>query len=147
MNEDKNHHLRLLLLSEAEGRIEGEAKYHKLLYKYADEEADDTSLSFIREERGPFNPGLSQTIQRYNDLGLVEVDDEKEPNEMKQTKKGERYMSGYEKTKLRLDEGFQQTKKRIRNTIEKHGDKSASEMVEEQNIQNEKEEPIGRKLK
>jgi uncharacterized protein YwgA len=146
MTDDESHHPRLLLLNEADGRIEGRAKYHKLLYNYADEEAEETSLKFVREERGPYDPGLSQAMQRYVDLGLVDVDEDEEPHEVEQTEKGQRYMSGYERTKRRLDETFQLTKKRIRKTVEKHGEKSASEMVGEENVQDAKENPMRKEL-
>jgi uncharacterized protein YwgA len=146
MTDDENHHPRLLLLDESGGDINGRAKYHKLLFNYADEESEGTSLTFVREERGPYDPGLSQAMQRYVDLGLVEVDDEEEPHEVKQTEKGERYMSGYEKAKMRLDDKFRETKRRIQNTVQKHGDKSASEMVSEENVQEAKENPRGKKL-
>jgi uncharacterized protein YwgA len=146
MTDDETHHPRLILLDEAEGRIEGRAKYHKLLFNYADEEADETALTFVREERGPYDPGLSQAIQRYMDLGLVDVEDDEEPHEVEQTQKGRRYMSGYERTKMRLDGSFRQTKERIRNTIKRHGDKSASEMVDEENVQDAKENPMRKEL-
>lgn len=146
MADDETHHPRLVLLDEADGHIEGRAKYHKLLFNYADEEVDETALTFVREERGPYDPGLSQAMQRYVDLGLVEVDDDDEPHGVEQTEKGERYMSGYERAKMRLDESFRQTKEWIRNTVRKHGDKSASEMVEEENVQDAKENPMRRDL-
>jgi len=146
MSDDETHHPRLLVLDEADGHIEGRAKYHKLLFNYADEETEETSLKFVLEERGPYDPGLSQAMQRYMDLGLVEVNDEEEPHEVEQTDKGKRYMSGYERTKIRLDETFQQTKQRIQKTVEKHGNKSASEMVEEENIQEAKENPLRKEL-
>lgn len=147
MTDDETHHLRLVLLDEADGHIEGRAKYHKLLFNYADEEADDTTLTFVREERGPYDPGLSQAMQRYIDLGLVDVEEDEEPHEVEQTAKGERYMSGYERAKMRLDESFRETKERIRNTVQKHGDKSASEMVDEENVQDAKENPMRKELK
>lgn len=146
MTDDETHHPRLLLLDEANGNIEGRAKYHKLLFNYADEEAEETSLTFVREQRGPYDPGLSQAMQRYIDLGLVEVDDDSEPHEVKQTEKGQRYMSGYERAKLLLDESFRQTKDGIQNTVRKHGDKSASEMAQEENVQDAKERPMREEL-
>jgi len=146
MSDDKNHHPRLMMLSEAGGRIEGRTKYHKLLFNYADEEAEETSLRMITEERGPYDPGLSQAMQRYMDLGLLEVDDDDEPHEIEQTEKGQRYMSGYEQAKMRLDESFQQTKDRIANTVRKHGDKSAYEMVQRENVQEAKDNPHNKEL-
>lgn len=146
MTDDETHHTRLVLLDEAEGEIEGRAKYHKLLFNYADEEADETALTFVVEERGPYDPGLSQAMQRYMDLGLVDIDEEEEPHEIEQLEKGERYMSGYKRAKMRLDRSFQQTKEQIRSTIRKHGDKSASEMVAEENAQEAKENPMRKEL-
>lgn len=146
MTDDETHHPRLLLLDEADGRVKGRAKYHKLLFNYADEKAEETSLTFVREERGPYDPGLSQAMQRYMDLGLVEVDDDEEPHEIEQTEKGKRYMSGYERAKMRLDETFQQTKQQIQSTVRKHGDKSANEMVREENVQKAKENPFRKEL-
>lgn len=146
MTDDETHQPRLVLLEEADGYIEGRAKYHKLLFNYADEEADETDLTFVREERGPYDPGLSQAMKRYVDLGLVDVEEEEEPHEVVQTEKGQRYMSGYERAKMRLDESFRQTKERIRNTVQKHGDKSANEMVGEENVQDAKEKPMRKKL-
>lgn len=146
MTDDDTHHLRLLLLDEADGRIEGRAKYHKLLFNYVDEEAEETTLRFVAEARGPYDPGLSQAMQRYVDLGLVEVHDEEEPHEVEQTEKGKRYMSGYERVKMRLDERFRETRESIRNTVAKHGDKSANEMVGEENVQEAKENPMRKEL-
>lgn len=119
---------------------------HKLLFNYADEEVEETLLTFVREQRGPYDPGLSQAMQRCIYLGLVEVDDESEPHEVKQTEKGQPYMSRYERAKLRLDESFRQTKERIRNTLRKHGDKSASEMAGEANVHDAKEKPMREEL-
>lgn len=146
MPDDEMHHPRLLLLHEADGRIEGRAKYHKLLFNYYDEETEDSSLRFVREERGPFDPGLSKAIRQYEKLGLVQVDEEDEPHEIEETEKGKRYMSGYERAKMRLDETFSKTRSRIANTIDKYGDKSANQMVEEENIQDAKEEPFRKEL-
>jgi len=146
MNDDETHHPRLLLLDQAGGRIEGRTKYHKLLFNYADEEAEESSLTFIREERGPYDPGLSQAMQHYVDIGLLDVDDGEEPHEIEQTDKGERYLSGYQQAKLRLDKNFRKTLQQIEKTVKKHGDKSAYEMVQEENVQEAKENPMGKEL-
>lgn len=146
MPDDETHHPRLLLLHEADGRIEGRAKYHKLLFNYYDEEAEDSSLRFVTEKRGPFDPGLSKAIRQYEKLGLVQVDEEDEPHEIEETEKGKRYMSGYERAKMRLDEAFSNTWRQISDTIDEHGDKSANEMVNEENVQEAKEEPFRKEL-
>ncbi|WP_433624053.1 hypothetical protein [Halomicrococcus sp. NG-SE-24] len=146
MTDDETHHPRLLMLHESDGRIEGRAKYHKLLFNYVDEETEESSLDFVVEERGPYDPGLSQTMQQYEDLGLIEVDDDEEPHEIEETEKGQRYMSGYERAKERLDTAFQQTKERISSTVKRHGDKSANEMVERENVQKAKDNPMRKEL-
>lgn len=66
---------------------------------------------------------------------------------MSETKKGQRYMSGFERTKLRLDDTFKQTKERILSTVGRHGDKSANEMVERDNVQEAKDNPFRKRLK
>lgn len=146
MSDDETHHPRLLMLRESGGHIEGRAKYHKLLYNYKDEEAEESSLDFVVEERGPFDPGLSKAMQHYMDLGLVDVDESEEPHKVTETEKGDRYMSGYERVKLRLDARFRETKERVANTVRRHGDESANEMVERENIQDAKQNPTGKEL-
>lgn len=146
MTNDSAHHPRLLLLDEAGGEIEGRAKYHKLLFNYVEEEAKDSSLEFVVEERGPYDPGLSKAMQRYMEVGLVDVEDDEEPHTVEQTKKGKRYMSGYERTKKRLDETYRETREQIANIVSRHGDKSANEMVERENVQDAKENPMRKEL-
>lgn len=145
-DKDKDEHTRLLILHEAGGEIEGRAKYHKLLFNYYDEEVGESELGFVTEERGPFDPGLSKAVKHYIDLNLLEVDEDEEPHDFSQTEKCERYMSGYEQAKRMLDVRFQETKEKVRNTIEKHGDKSASEMVARDNVQEAKDNPLRKKL-
>ena len=146
MSDDKAHHPRLLMLHESDGHIEGRAKYHKLLFNYKDEEASNSSLDFVVEERGPYDPGLSKALQHYMDLGLVNVDDSEEPHKVKETGKGKRYMSGYERVKLRLDTHYRETKQRVTNTLSRHGDESANAMVERENVQDAKQNPTGKDL-
>lgn len=146
MPDDDYHHPRLLMLHYADGHIEGRAKFHKLLFNYSDEEAEETRLEFVAEDFGPFDPGLTRAMRRYMDLGLVDVNEDEEPYTVSETEKGRRYLSGYERTKLILDNTFQNTRSKIIQTFRRHGDKSASEMVQQDNIQEAKEEPFRKKL-
>ncbi|WP_049893554.1 hypothetical protein [Halogranum rubrum] len=146
MSDDEKHHPRLMMLHESGGHIEGRAKYHKLLFNYADEQTEDSSLDFVLEERGPYDPGLSKAMRRYLDLGLVEVEEDEEPHKISETEKCKRYMSGYERTKMRLDDAFNTTKTRIKDTVSRHGDKSANEMVQRDNIQDAKDNPLQKNL-
>ncbi|PSP93483.1 hypothetical protein BRC91_09530 [Halobacteriales archaeon QS_4_62_28] len=135
-----------MLLHEADGKIEGAAKFNKLLYKHESEEDIETEITQIRDQRGPREPGLSQTMQRYIDLGLIKVDKSEEPHTVEETKKGNRYMSGWERTKMRFDRSFREKKRAVSNTIRKHGDRSANEIVQDDDIQEEKEKPVGKNL-
>lgn len=143
-DKDKAHHPRLLLLHEAGGEIQGRKKYHKLVRLYQREVGEETEITTIREERGPYDPGLSKTMRRYLDLGLVETDDEGESRDVSQTDKGERYMSGLERTKRRLDTEFRRKSERVTEIVSEFGDKSGSELEEE--LSDDKENPYGREL-
>lgn len=145
VSDEKSHHQRLLLLHEAGGRIEGRAKYHKLLFKYQ-QDKEEAPLTFVREERGPYDPGLSEAMQRYSDLGLVKVDDSDEPHEVIETEKGQRYMSGYERTKTRLDDAFARTREKVEEVVRHHGDRSANDIVEDEDVQEAKDNPFWKKL-
>lgn len=142
MSSDDPHQARLLLVHKAGGKIEGRAKYHKLIYKLRDEDIEP-EIDQILEDRGPFDPGLSETVQRYIDLGLLEVDADDDPHEIFETEKGERYMSGYERTKSKLDTGFRRTVSAVSDVIREHGDRSASDIVSDEDVQEEKEKLRG----
>jgi uncharacterized protein YwgA len=142
---DEDHHPELLLLHEAGGEIEGRGKYHKLLDRYR-RESDETSVEHTLKERGPFDEGLSRSIKRYVDLGLVETDEEGLSRDVLETEKGNRYMSGFERTKLYLDDSFKATRDRARNVISEFGDMSMNQMVQEQDVQEDKQRPLGTRL-
>lgn len=143
--EDKSHHPRLLLLHEAGGEIEGRKKYHKLVRIYQRESGGETEIRTIREERGPFNPGLSKTMRRYIDLGLVEADDDGTSRDVIETEKGERYLSGFERTKRKLDGRFQETLNHVSSVIEEFGHMSGTEL--EQELEDDKESPYGKEYR
>lgn len=144
-DKDKPHYPRLLLLHESDGEIRGRKKYHKLVRLYERQADDETEISSIREDRGPFDPGLSKTMRRYIDVGLVEADDEGESRDVEETEKGERYMSGLERTKSHLDTHFQKTQERVSTVISEFGDKSGSELEEE--LSDDKENAYGREYR
>lgn len=49
----------------------------------------------------------------------MEVNDREEPHEIEETEKGCRYMSGYERVKLRLDTRFSETRALLERMREK----------------------------
>lgn len=142
---DKDHHPELLLLHESGGEIEGRGKYHKLLDRYR-RESEETDVEHVVKERGPFDEGLSTTVQRYLDVGMLETDDEGQSRDVKETQKGERYMSGFERTKLYLDDSFQVTQDRVRQVVSEFGDMSMNQMVQEEDVQRDKQRPLGTRL-
>ena len=144
MNDDAKQ-IRLLLLHEAGGDIEGRGKYHKLLDRYR-RESDDTDIEHVVKERGPYDTGLSRSIKRYLDMGLVETDDEGSSRDVRETQKGERYMSGYQRVRSRLDESFRNTVHQVQEVISEHGGKSMSQLVEEEDVQADKQMPYGTRL-
>lgn len=143
---DEEHQTRLLIIHEAGGEIEGRGKYHKLLDRYR-REAEESDIEHVVKERGPFDPGLSRSVERYRDAGLIETDDEGRSRDIRETEKGERYMSGFERAKSYLDDSFQETLDRARNVISEHGDSSMNEMVQEEDVQEDKKLPYGSRLR
>lgn len=142
---DDDRQIRLLLLHEAGGEIEGRGKYHKLLDRYR-REAEDAEVEHVVKERGPYDPGLSRSVQRYLDLELVDTDEEGTSRDVRETQKGERYMSGYERVRCRLDDSFRNTVEQARRVVGEYGDKSMSQLVQEEDVQADKELPYGTRL-
>lgn len=142
---DEDHHPELLLLHETGGEIEGRGKYHKLLDRYR-REPGDTDVDSVLKERGPFNEGLSRSIKRYIDMGIVETDEEGQSRDVEETEKGERYVSGFERTKSYLDDSFQSTQGRVKRVAQRYGNKSMYELVQEPDVQEDKQRSLGTPL-
>lgn len=142
---DGDHHPELLLLHEAGGEIEGRGKYHKLLDRYR-RESEESDVDHVLKERGPFNEGLSRTVKRYLDMGIVEVDEDGKSRDVKETGKGKRYVSGFERTKSYLDDSFENTRDRISNIVDEYGDKSMYQLVQKEDVQEDKKRSLGTPL-
>ena len=142
---DEDHHPELLLLHKAGGEIEGRGKYHKLLDRYR-RDSEDTDVEHVVKERGPFDEGLSKTVQRYLDLGMLETDEAGPSRDIRETQKGERYVSGFERTKLYLDDSFETTRDQVRKIVSEYGDMSMNQMVQKEDVQQDKQRPLGTRL-
>lgn len=142
---DEDHHPELLLLHKTGGEIEGRGKYHKLLDRYR-REPGESDVDSVLKPRGPFNEGLSRSVKRYIDMGIVETDEEGQSRDIEETEKGERYMSGFERTKSYLDDSFHSTRARVEKVASKYGDKSMNELVQEDDVQEDKQRSLGTPL-
>lgn len=142
---DEEHQPRLLILHEAGGEIKGRGKYHKLLDRYR-READESDIEHVVKERGPYDSGLSRSVRRYRDAGLIETDEEGSSRDIQETEKGKRYMSGFERAKSLVDDSFRETLDTARSVISEYGDSSMNEMVQEEDVQEDKQLPYGSRL-
>lgn len=142
MNDDEDkRHPRLLMLSEFDGEVEGRLKFHKSLYQYRETASDTASWPFRREERGPLDPGFSSRMQSYEDLELVEIDEDGEPHVFEITDKGARIANGLKRGLGKLEETFSQKRETMASIADRNKDRSGSEIAEDEEIQEAKEDP------
>lgn len=137
-NEEKTHP-RLLMLSEFDGEIEGELKFHKSLYQYRETTVAESDWAFNREERGPTDPGFSRVLQSLEDLRLTENEDEEVPHRYRLTVKGHRVATNLKRGLDKLDDRFESRLNSMRGISEENKDRSGSEIVEDEEIQEAKE--------
>ena len=79
-------------------------------------------------------------------MGIVETDDVGKSRDVVETEKGDRYISGFERTKIYLDDSFKLTRDRVRGVVSEFGDMSMNQMVQEQDVQKDKQRPLGTQL-
>ena len=139
--EDAKEHPRLVMLSEFDGEIEGRLKFHKSLYQYRNSDEATSEWSFRREERGPLDPGFSSLMQSYEDLDLTEIDEDEEPHIFRITEKGRRFVDGLEKGLSKLDNTFFGKRDAISEIASRNKQRSGSEIAEDEEIQEAKEDP------
>lgn len=140
-DEDEKIHPRLLMLSEFDGEIDGRLKFHKSLYQYRNAESDKSLWSFRREERGPHDPGFSSVMQSYENLGLADVEEDDEPHWFRITEKGTRFIDGLKSGLGKLDDTFSDKRETISTIARRNKHRSGSEIEEDEDIQDAKEEP------
>lgn len=141
-NTEEASHPRLLMLSEFEGEIQGELKYHKSIFQYREttDDVDPEDLPFKREEHGPTDRGFSSVLQSYEDLELLEEDKSNNRRDFVLFEKGERVAKGIQRGLSKLDSSFDNRLSGIQNVAEENKDRSGSEIVEDEEIQDAKEE-------
>jgi len=79
-------------------------------------------------------------------MGIVETDEEGQSRDVKETEKGKRYVSGFERTKSYLDDSFQSTRDQVQRVALKYGNKSMNELVQEPDVQEDKQRSLGTPL-
>jgi hypothetical protein len=141
---EARHHPHLLLLDEFNGEIEGRLKYHKSLFQYRNEQGlDEGDWPFSREERGPMDEGFTALMDDYEKLGLVEVDEEDgKVYVYRNTEKGSRVVEGLRRGLRKIrgeEENEREETAELIATL--NIDRSGSEIVEDEDIQEAKEEP------
>ena len=140
-NEDEELHPRLMMLSEFDGEIEGRLKFHKSLYQYRNSETDSEDWTFRREEHGPLDPGFSSRMQSYENLEMADVDEDEEAHRFRITGKGERFVRGLSMGLSKLKDGFDEKQEAIRSVASRNKDRTGSEIEQDEDVQEAKEEP------
>jgi len=142
--EEARHHPRLLLLNEFEGEIDGRLKYHKSLYQYRNAQGmDETDWPFRSEERGPMDEGFTALMDEYEKLGLVKVDEEEGKIYIyRTTETGSRVIQGLRRGLRKIHGEETEDREETAEVIaELNIDRSGSEIVEDEDIQEAKENP------
>lgn len=138
--EEAKNHPHLLMLDEFNGKIEGELKYNKCLYKYRYNALEQQDWSFKREQWGPTDPGFTSIMQSMDDLDLANSDDEGHTHIFEITGKGEDVASGLKRGISKLDPDFSGKLGVLIGVAEEDKDRSGSEIVEDDPVQEAKEE-------
>jgi len=146
-SEQKNHP-HLVMLDEFDGEMDGELKYNKVLYKYRynAEEVDDDDWAFTREQWGPTDPGFTSIMSSMADLGLSEEEDSEPMHIFRLTSKGRDVASGIKRGVTKLDPRYSSKLSTIRAIAEIDKDRSGSEIEEDEEIQEAKEETYQSKV-
>lgn len=142
--EEARHHPHLLLLDEFDGEIDGRLKYHKSLFQYRNEqELDEDDWPFSREERGPMDEGFTDLMDDYEKLGLVEVDHEEgQVYVYRDTEKGSRVVEGLRRGLRKIRGKEEEEREKTAEVIATLNiDRSGNEIVEDEDIQEAKENP------
>jgi len=140
-DEASEDYSRLIMLSEFDDEIEGRLKFHKSLYQYRELEFDTASWPFRREERGPHDPGFSSRMQHYENLDLIEVEEDDDPHRFALTAKGSRVANGLKRGLGKLKDSFAGKREAMSHIADRNKHRSGSEIEEDEEIQEAKEDP------
>lgn len=130
----------------------GKLKLEKLNVKVREELRQENlytdQWTFVRNFRGPTDPGLSRLLDKYQKLELFELEEIKNKTvRYKLTQKGKKFKQGYEKYFSIINPDFQSINYRVHTMLSKEINKSGKELVEtSEEIQDMKKRLLGEKI-
>lgn len=130
----------------------GKLKLEKLNVKVREELRKDNLYTdqwvFVRNFRGPTDPGLSRLLDKYQKLELFELEEIKNKTvKYKLTQKGKKFKQGYEKYFSIINPNFQCINDRVHTMLSKEINKSGKELVEtSEEIQEMKTKFLGERI-
>ena len=130
---------RLLMLEESGGKIEGRLKFHKMLYKYRN--AEDINWDFRREEHGPFDEGLSSVFDTFEKTGLAKIEEEHKHTFIL-TRDGHKFIDGLKQVWTRLEDEVRDRVETAQKVVEENEGRSGSEIEQDSEIQEVKDETV-----
>lgn len=140
--EDDSDYPGLLLVSEFGGEIEARSKLYKTAFLYREKEYEKEDWPFTLNEWGPTEPGVAKRFDEWEKVDILDIIEEDPPYIFKLTEKGLRFIEGIKEGKLMLDDAFEGRLSKIKKLAYEKKDKSASEIIEEEDaIQEAKKKP------
>lgn len=130
----------------------GKLKLEKLNVKVREELRQDNlyidQWNFVRNFRGPTDPGLSRLLDKYQKLELLELEEIKNKTvKYRLTQKGRNFKQGCEKYFSLINPDFRAINDQVHNMLSKEINKSGKELVEtSEEIQEMKKKPLGEKI-
>ncbi len=129
----------------------GKLKLEKLNVKVREELKEDDiydQWTFVRNFRGPTDPGLSRLLDKYQKLELFELEEiQNRTVKYKLTQKGRNFKQGCEKYFSKINPDFQCISNRVHTMLSKEINKSGKELVEtSEEIQEMKKKFLGEKI-
>lgn len=133
------------------GLIRGSLKFEKIAYKSRNVLANSNEITkrewkFIRDSYGPRDPGLSEHLVAYMNLGLAELQDIAGRRDYSLTEKGKKYFNGITHFFKATIKDFNVKMNLLDRTLEENVDKSGSELIKTEDIQESKKERFGKEL-
>lgn len=129
-----------------EGGVKGRLKMQKLsvLVQEDLDDRDNMEWNTISDFRGPRQKGLSRLLMSLDELDMAELEQMRDETTLRRiTKKGRDYFQSLDKFLNKMDPEFEEKRNSIEDdTISENIDKSGNELVEKEEIQDLKDNPL-----